>query len=768
MTRTVPRLPRLAVVCVLLVPFFWLAVRGLSQDSVRNDDPVSSIVVRIRLADTSDPLDTYLALDLGTGNPFVLHTVPGTPTWILQGARPNVATGAFPLGPGQEAVFEFRAPERPEPEEFGTRFVHFRNLRLGDIGRIGLFVGPEATATLDEFEVQVNGQALVQLTDLGVDLGELRSGVTARLNSLAEEIGTREQELRDLEALREAELASESDLDQLAQLQQELSDIAAQRAWLEGVLENRYPLFVVSRFVNPLRRGLPLTDVRVLLETRPDLDAGTRHRVFLKLGGHTVLLNPEGDELEAPGSYELPLDLFAVPLTASDLRRLEIAVLAAGEGALAAPDLLKLKRIALLVDGRLFYDSDATLLDRMSLNTVDLGPPVWQDDSGALQVWQQATRWLPVWTVGAGQGLQVEVPGEQSNPSGAGPALGGATGPASSGGLIVPGAPVPGWDPAWGIPPVWVDVIIGWLLPPLPPPPWLWPPPAGSVFQVDNVQIVSGWKQTHNFRVSWDLVGDAGEVDHFVVELLPFDPTADPPITGPAIATQLRPAAARSTIFPTPMPPAPNTPRYTLAMVSAVPVDPALAVNSEISPARSVLPAGAYVPTQPTLLNPFAYNDGMGWNTAPVSFGGPPGPAGRAVWTFGVEASHFGWRLGPATPGLNIAVRPGPSDTQVRLFLRSDGVNGGKRLVLEVGFIGDPVVADTVQVTARAWGPGGPWGPQVVSVTVDPALPPAPLVRLELPLAVAGPGTVWYRLDVQGGNASPVQPVGLFGVRLEP
>lgn len=760
---------RVAVTCLLFLGLASLSGLYVStypqESSGPADEPVENLTIRIGLAPDSAPLDGYLAVDLGVGTPLLLVSSTAMPGWLAASPEPNAVAGDLPLQPARDAVFEFRAPATPEPEDYGRRYVFFRNLRVSDIGRVGFLAPVSAAWTLDTVEVSANGRVLLAVSNGRINPSESRSETEAQLQSLGQDLGTREQELRDLRALQEAGLATQADLERLVQLEQELAELDAQRRWLEGVLAGRYPFYVERRFLNPLRGGFPLTQLELLLETAPAPDAGTVHSVFLKLGGHSVLLNPQGDELEPPGSYALPVDLFSVPLVPSDLRRVELAVLARPSDPPGEVDLLRLRRVALAIDGRTFYDSDQSTIDRMSLQAVALGPPVWRQPDGSPGTWQPTTEWLPVWTAGAGQGLQVALPGS-SGTEGPVDAGGPPVGPGLPGWPLPGPGPMPGWDPTWGLPPVWIDVFFGWLLPPLPLPPWIWPPPIGPVFQVDDVRIVSGWKQTHNFRVSWDLVGDAGAVDHFVVELLPFDPAMDPPITGPAFATQVLPAAARSFVFPTPVPGVP--PPYTLAMVTAVPTNPLLAVNTEISPARPVFPTGSSAAVQPALLSPFFYSTGGPFSPEPVSYGGPPGPVGRAVWPFGVDSCHFGWRLGRAVPGLNIAVRPGPSDTATLLFLQSTSVNGPKTLVFELGFVGDLTAADTVQVQVHAFGPGGPWGPANAVLTVDPTLPPPPLVRVQLPINVAGPANVIFRIRVQGGNASPLQPVGLFGVRLQP
>ena len=60
--------------------------------------------------------------------------------------------------------------------------------------------------------------------------------------------------------------------------------------------------------------------------------------------------------------------------------------------------------------------------------------------------------------------------------------------------------------------------------------------PFGDPFQVDNVQIASGWRYGDTFTVTWDVTGDAAGVTDFTVQLLPVHPHDDPFLIGPAVA----------------------------------------------------------------------------------------------------------------------------------------------------------------------------------------------------------------------------------------
>ena len=829
---------------VLALALTTLAYLGMTTSSARGEfrldadsepaETIQTLTVRIDVGAPGTELDEPVALDLGLGFPFWLQPVGREePETVPFGAVPQQTTAGASVPAGSGATFTFCVDDEAGQDRLRRTSQMLAGVQVSDVARIGFASQGASNWTLAGYEIEINGRSFASNNAVNVRAQDAQDSARGELAELRLAIAPLESERNDLVALAEAELATEEDRARLAAVEAELMPLAAQRQRLEAQIAGRCAWFEEPGFRSPWRGDAAIRSARVTLVTSQHAGADTQNYVYFRTGGHKYVLNRDAEPLSGMlGSQQFDLDLLAGPLTAADLRGYAVGMLGHGQPYGEAPDRWHPERILVELDGRIVYDSDASRIDHDSLQAIRLIPPAHLDERGEIVANVPTAREAFVWEAGQGAGLDLVEGGALPLPDAddpmfpeAEPGLDQAgldagypdewdAGFDGSGGLFPPEFPPfpgetdwffpgggwgpdagwpgaggfadwwPGWDPAWGDRPDWLDFVFNWLLPDLEPlPDGADPPPAGEPFQVESVRIAGGWRYGDTFTIDWTVSGDEGQIDHFQVQLLPVYPEQENPF-GMALVNDPAPAGARTLSVELP-PVMIADPIYYLApVVTAVPSDPEGTEHERIGPARPLFPAGTNPFHQPELANSYVCTfipPGVIVDT--VSFGGEPGGAGRAVWAAGEVESHNAILFDNATPAWNIGVRPEPGDDTIRLHLVQEAFTGRHRVVAHVGFLNGPGASNHVQVEMHC---------SLEPVTDDPlapapihydvTLPPldlpvgedaAPMQRLEqvvdqADLGWGGNCLLSIQLVVRGGAVDPVHPPALVGVRLVP
>jgi hypothetical protein len=794
-----------SLMCAALI-WSWAGAETRFGDDFQSSEIVQTLTVKIDVGGDGDALEEPLAVDLGLGFPLWLHPVgreADEPPPFGAVAQESTAGAIVPAG--SSATFTFRTDGEPGNDILETTSQLLADVRVSDIHRIGFSSFAATNWTLAGYEISINGRLFAANDAVNQSAAEARAGIQSRADALAEELAPLVAEAAEIRALAEVELAEQADLDRLSDLDQQLAPLREEKQWCDGQLDGRYPWFVEPEF-RSLWRGEPsVLSGKVTLLTHTHSGADTRNLVYFALGGHKFPLSSPALPLSAElGAQEFELDLRSAPLTAADMRGFAVGMLGHAVPYGHAPDRWHPQRILLEIDGRIVFDSDESPIDRMSLEAIRIIPPAHADEFGTVVKNTPNARETFLWEAGKGMGLDLVAGGPLGLPPEGDPAF-----PAPEPGLdagadhdedwVYPPFPGewdpghwhpgpewpdwPGWDPGWGPEPSLLDLVFGWLFDQIPLPPGFDPPPVGDAFQVDDTAITAGWRAGDDFTVEWTVAGDASEIDHFVVELLPVRPDQDPPITAPALADMVVSAAMRDVTFPNPLGAiAPDPFLYVMPSVTAMPIDPMAATpDPDHGPARPVFPVGTAAAGQPGVLPTFRY-------TRPpllilyfdsISFGGEPAGGGRAVWTFGEAATHNALRLGNPNPGYNIAVRPEIGDGSITVELNKLMLLGKRRVVADVGFLGGPDAANSVDVDLRCSlyplvgiVPDHVYPLETVGVVNPAGGPPQPMQAISqvVDTADAGPGFRRLKIvfSVRGGAVDPDHPPALFGVRLVP
>ena len=132
-------------------------------NTMRDDTLIETLEVTLGVDRKGDDLDSPVALDLGVGFPFWLHPLGRDSSAVIPFgavAQRSTASGRM-LAKGESATFVFSTDRPVGNDTFGTTRVLMRDLRVSDIGRVGLLSPTKSSWTLESLEVRVNGQPLV-------------------------------------------------------------------------------------------------------------------------------------------------------------------------------------------------------------------------------------------------------------------------------------------------------------------------------------------------------------------------------------------------------------------------------------------------------------------------------------------------------------------------------------------------------------------------------------------------------------------------------
>ncbi|MBL7038503.1 MAG: hypothetical protein ISR77_07715 [Pirellulaceae bacterium] len=806
------------LVCGWLV---WpLQFADSQEGEFQGDEAVEALSVRITVDAQGEDLQEPVALDLGLGFPLWLSPVGREEGATAPfGAVPQQNTAEPTIRAGSSATFTFNlVADAPGQDVFRTSPQLLAGVRISDIERIGFASLGTSDWILNGYEIKVNGRVVAAKDDVNVTVKQTQDQARSRMTELAQQIAPLDAEVSALEELVGADLAIDADFESLDELRKRQTVLAAEQRWLDGQVRGIYPWYVESDFRSPGRADSTVKAVTVTLLTKMHAGADTQNDVYFRAGGHKYLLGSRSNPLSGQlGPQEFELDLQAGPLTPADLRDYALGMLAHADPYGDAPDRWHPERVLLEVDGQIVYDSEASRIDRMSLEAVRLIPPAHADEQGTPITNIPTERETFVWEVGRGAGLDlvageaIELPAPddpafpeaepgldpeaeldegiadadfppgfdpfpgEGDPDGAGGDLDwGGDDPGLGGGdLDWGGDPGPGLG---GGPGPGLGGDLGpWIPPePEPLPPGEDPPAVGEPFQIENVRITKGWKHGDEFTVEWDVSGDDSQVDRYEVELLSGRPDLDPPFL-PEMATTIAQARDRSAVKIVDW--QWSGQEYVVPWVTGVDLAGG-ELHGELGPAKPLFSPVADPAKQLRLSPGFRYLRQVGgWEDGQVSFGGERPADGTAVWTVGEALGHNGYLFADASPGLNIAVRPLEVNL-VQLKLEQPRFQGVATFHADFGFLGMPLAASSFDVAVtcglyrRDNGALAKSYPlQAINVPNLLGNQPTPMKHVSQTINSLDAGPDEYELRIaiiiKGGVEDPTHPPALFGVRLQ-
>jgi len=770
-------------------------------------EAIQTLTVRIDIGTDGDDLEGPVALDLGLGFPLWLAPTGGGQAENAPfGAFPQKSTAGAKVSAGSSATFTFEPAGGAGDDQLQTTSQLLLGTQISDIARIGFAGRGDKNWQLAGYEIKINGRPFAVNDKVELKAKEAQDSARFLLADLGLKIAPLEAELSDLRALADAQLAADADLARMADLEKELAPLLSQKQRLEGQVQGTYPWFQEPNFRSPWREESSVESVKVTVVTQVHAGAATGNYVYYRTGGHKYVLNGGAEPLSGDlGSQQFEIDLLAGPLTAADMRGHAVGMLARAQPHAKAPDRWHPERILVAIDGRIVYDSDESPIDRNSLEAIRLIPPAHRDEQGRIVANTPGQRETYLWESGKGAGLDLAGGGALPLPPPEDPAFpepepdiaGGGGGafppdfppdfppfPGEDGGPFPdPGGVWPGPGDFWpgGMapppPPSWIDWVVVWVLEELGIlPPGFDPPPAGDPFQLETVEVTSGWKLDDTFTIRWSISGDESQIDHYEVSLVTVQPNSVLPY-GPAVLSGNLPAGSRE--FSGVVVPAVSPIYYLAPVVVAVPADPAAPLPPpRIGPARAVFPpAWPAMMFQPSLQNVFiSYQPAHPPQLHGVSFGGDPGGPTPAVWAAGEATSHNAILFDNPVPAWNVGVRPKLGEN-LRLLFRRNDFWGKERFIAYVGFLGGAGGGNDVEVEAQFFltSAGGGWsGLKTVHLTVPLGDAGTPMQLIEQVIDMAdAPGLLpdnelWINIEFKGGTVDPAHPPALFGVRMVP
>ena len=807
------------VMCLWLQAF----VAGAQPpDELSPNEVVQTVHVEITIGADGEALNETVAMDLGLGFPFWLAPV-GETTGSLRGfgAMPRVGA-ANSIAPGATASFEFSANTDSGLDPLLTSPQLLSNVQVGDISRIGFASRGESGWVLAGYKVTVNGKILAERENVDSDAIEQRRAAEQRKDELTAEIASRQAEVVDLESLITAGCGTEADQQHLKELQIELAPQLTEQRQLDRQLLGSAPWYTDGDFHPAWETDSVISSMKVTVVTAPHTGADSRNFVYFQTGGHKYLLgSPSLPLTPTYGPQEFLLDIAVSPLRASDIRGFGLGMIANDLPQGDAPDRWHPERFIVEVDDRVVYDSEENSLDSSSLSAIRLIPPAHRNASGQIVSNSPIARETFLWESGKGQGIDLVNGGaEELPPAGASDA------PAAEPGLTIdtfdtvvvdeggwydpwagpfpgeadygpgwmpapPWAPRPPWAPGWGpgwIPgwvpgsgmfgPSWQDLLalaileeLGLL------PDWVIPPPVGDPPQIEHVSINNGID-----CFDWDVVGNVGQIDHFVAEIFLIRPDLMNPMHASVSQPLILPATARSVnmgdfILNPLMPTFDEASRnYFAVRVTLVPTDPAIGCDIALSPA---FPHIATEISTNFNVSPLFHYEPVGSPPfdVPLSLGGEPGLFPFSVWLDGQTDSHNGLVFAGFSPFQHhIVARPAHNGDHMTVELRAD-LEGKFRLIAFAGFLGGLEIPGTCQidVNCTVYELANPANhlsyPATALVSSDPNVAPTPLVPIIIDidtLGDIGPGhmglTVTYHVNCIA--VDPAHPPVLTGIRL--
>jgi hypothetical protein len=837
---------------------------GSADSGLKPDDPVRALTVRLDVGAGGADLDEPVFLDLGLGFPFWLHAV-GRPAGALPpfGAVPQKSDAGVKVAAGSGATFTFRVDGDPGQDVLSTTPQLLSGVRVGDISRIGFACVGRSNWILGGYDITINGQPFASSKAPRPGGDEARAQAQERLGELGKKLDALTRDLNDLEArgkaikvtradrqrfdekvaertavvaegskLRTRYLLSPRAIDaqiaaaaRLSALEADLAEQAqadtappdgrraallAEKDWLQGQLQGRYPWFVDPDFP-PARQETLAQSARVTVETATHAGADTRNYVYLALGGHRYLLGGPTQPLTAEhGPQTFPLDLADSPLPRAALERgvqLGMVAHALPQGDVA--DRWHPQRLMLEIDGQMQHDTEQVETDRASLQAVRLVPPAQfaGDGKKVVENWR-SVREFSVWAAKKGQGLDWQTGLALTVPP---PGAAGAPAPERSlpvapAGQAAPGTPkvklgprlregsnaprfAPGFAPLAGemYPAHFLPLTPhdpSWQPPALKPKPTKGSPiPAGNSFQVDSADITMGWRAGDHFKIEWTVSGDQSAIDHFEVSLLAVRPDQPPDkVYGEELFSANNVAKEQRSYVGTTfenMVVLPGTlaalPCYFVAArVMGVPKDPSDTTTGHefIGPARAFFPADVDAVCQ-LLPRKFVYDNATTDEHGEGTFGNEiQASTARGAWSVDAVDGHNAVSFGSPRPGLHIGLRTQPGDTIAGQFAIAD-LPGPRRLLCHLGFEGaggDNLMNVSALVSVSDVNGATYNYPKLELANVD-AAQPMKLLDLKVdPADVGGlaPHRLSVTITVSGGAIDPDHPPGLFGLRLLP
>lgn len=819
-----------AVVALLAGASQGLAGISLGKDFTA-EEPVESIAVKIGVGADGGDLAEPVALDLGLGFPLWLHPVGlGEKEGALFGAVPPLAGTARTVRAGESANFTFRGGEDVGQDVMGTCGQLLAGVRVSDISRVGFASRGSNDWVLAEYEIRINGKPFAANDGLGAKAREKQDVACARIPELGPKVAPLQAEADELKALIETGLVTDQDKRRMRDIEERLLPMVKERERLRRQVGGSYPWFIEPDFHSAWRSGEEIRSVKVTLVTAAHTGADTRNHVYFRAGGHKYLVSSPANPLKPSGGpREMPLDLFAGPLTAGDLRGYAIGMLGTDEPFDKTPDRWHPQRLMVEVDGRVVYDSEENDIDRMSLESIRIIPPAHLDESGKVVKNTPGAREAFFWEAGKGMGLDLVNGGALDLPAkgqpgfpGSEPGLEGS--PAFEdtvvveqwGGFSDDYPPFPGeggfgpgwgweddwgggWGPGWGFGPSWMDVLLGAIGGVAPLLPGLDPPPVGEPFQVTSVRMTPPANPAGTFTIQWDVMGDAGAIQDFTVLILPVRPDQPNPIDFAAPLAEINGMGSGTRNIGTALSHYPAVAErpylYLIPVVIAHATD--AAVDAGVGDHTGVGLALPYVfsATDPGQMQIFFARDAAGVGI-PVSPSDPGGP-GPAVWFAGEVVSHrIGLLFGSTMPEQNLVIRPGaaPGHDDVYVVMMSPLIAGRYRCLFNLGFEGEAgglngADGDVIGMLSgggpvRRYYPGAPYvipapwpQPLTHAVSTPGGDEPMPVVAIQEPpgtqhvidtVADGGPG-MWQlstAIHVKGAAVDPDYPCVLFGLRL--
>jgi hypothetical protein len=476
-------------------------------------------------------------------------------------------------------------------------------------------------------------------------------------------------------------------------------------------------------------------------------------------------------------------------LAAADLRGWAVGMLGTAQPYGRAPDRWHPERILVVVDGRATYDSDENALDRNSLKAVRLIPPAHVDKDGTMIVDAPISRETFLWEAGKGQGLDLATGSPQSLPAaddpnapqpepGTVPAADTSADnnppiptdvvpfPGENSGTnpdvvvnVQPGNDDMGGGGSWnGGDGGWNGGDGGWnggdggnggggdIIPPDP-----GPQPVGVPFQIKSVAITCGYQTLDTFTIKWDVEGNEGDIDHYLVYLYQIWPEKPPgnqyDVTTPLLVQPFPAGMHEITAKLTTLPQNPLGAAYLFPMVVGVPVDPTtMTPNQRIGPARALFSsdnADKLIANSLQLMPNFYYVDGSGMHYQSIYHGMPQPGTDVAVCQVDQLDSSAGIAFDKADPGINVYVRPNQTTTWFQVDFRATGLfykdiqpTGVCVLVGHAGFAGGAGMSNSATFRGRGTikrlpRPGDVGLTQGIPPVISP--PPTPLLDPSTP-----------------------------------
>lgn len=811
--------------------FLWGANGSPGAISMGTDfvagEAIQSIAVKIGVGSSGESLAEPVALDLGLGFPLWLHPLGRTEKErALFGAIPARGGQARTIAAGQGATFTFDGGSDAGQDLLGASAQLLAGSRVSDISRIGFSGRGSNDWVLAEYEIKINGKTFAANSGLAAKARETQEKARARMAELDTQVAPAREEADELKALVEAGLANDQDRERMRVAEERLLPLLGERERLRRQLGGGHPWFIEPEFRSAWRSGDEIREMKVTLTTAAHSGADTRNYVYFRAGGHKYLVaspaNPFGPD---GGPRELPVDLMAGPLTASDLRGYAVGMIGVDEPADTVPDRWHPQRLIVEVDGRVVYDSEENDIDRMSLEAVRIIPPAHRDRTGKLVKNTPGPRETFVWEAGKGMGLDLANGGALSLPADGQPgypeaepgledasAFGGTVIIEDWGGFNGDYPPFPGeggywpgwgwgdgWGTGWGAGPGWMDVLLGALDSLAPLLPGLDPPPVGEPFQVTSVRMTSPADPSGNFAIQWDVTGDAGSIQDFTILILPVRPEQANAIDFAAPMAEIDGVGAGARNLSVPLshyPAAADAPYlYLIPVVIAHATD--AAADEGVGDHTGLGLALPYVfsATDPDQMHVSIIMDEAG-AVLPIS-PGDPGGSGPAVWFEGELASHrTGLLFGNTMPEQNIVIRPGAgaAHDDIYVLTASPDISGRYRCHFNLGFRGgsDGANATDADMIAQLIGGGpthryypgpayvipGPWPQPLTHMASTPGGDePMPVIGVQEPpgtghvvdTAVDGGPGLWQlrtAVHIRGAAVDADHPCVLFGLRL--